>query len=40
MGDRVTVVVIRNCSHAAVAEQPDAISDALIDYVNTLWPKD
>jgi pimeloyl-ACP methyl ester carboxylesterase len=40
LGDRVTVVVIRNCSHAAVAEQPDAISNALIDYANTLWPKD
>jgi pimeloyl-ACP methyl ester carboxylesterase len=40
LGDRVTIVVIRNCSHAAVAEQPDAISNALIDYANTLWPKD
>ena len=40
LGDRVTIVVIRNCSHAAVAEQPDAISDALIDYANRLWPKD
>ena len=39
LGDRVTIVVIRNCSHAAVAEQPDAISDALIDYAGTLWPK-
>jgi pimeloyl-ACP methyl ester carboxylesterase len=39
LGDRVTIIVIRNCSHAAVAEQPDAISDALIDYANTLWPK-
>jgi pimeloyl-ACP methyl ester carboxylesterase len=40
LGDRVTIVVIRNCSHAAVAEQPDAISDALIDYANRLRPKD
>jgi len=39
LGDRVTIVVIRDCSHAAVAEQPDAISDALIDYADTLWPK-
>jgi pimeloyl-ACP methyl ester carboxylesterase len=39
LGDRVTIVVIRACSHAAVAEQPDAISDALIDYAETLWPK-
>jgi len=39
LGDRVTVLIIRNCSHAAVAEQPDAISDALIDYANALWPK-
>jgi hypothetical protein len=31
--------MIRNCSHAAVAEAPDAISDALIDYAATLWPK-
>jgi pimeloyl-ACP methyl ester carboxylesterase len=37
LGDRVTVVVIRNCSHAAIAEQPDAISDALIDYARMLW---
>ena len=39
LGDRVAVMVIRNCSHAAVTEQPDAISDALIDYANALWPK-
>jgi pimeloyl-ACP methyl ester carboxylesterase len=39
LGERVTIVVIRNCSHAAVAEQPDAISDALIGYAATLWPK-
>jgi pimeloyl-ACP methyl ester carboxylesterase len=40
LGERVTIVVICDCSHAAVAEQPAAISDALIDYANTLWPKD
>jgi pimeloyl-ACP methyl ester carboxylesterase len=39
LGDRVTIVVIRNCSHAAVAEQPDAISGALIDYAAALWPR-
>lgn len=37
LGDRVTVVVIRNASHAAIAEQPEAISDALIEYARTLW---
>ena len=40
LGDRVTITVIKSCSHAAVAEQPDAISDALIDYAGKLWPKD
>jgi pimeloyl-ACP methyl ester carboxylesterase len=39
LGDRVTIVVIRNCSHAAIAEAPDAISDALLEYADTLWPK-
>jgi pimeloyl-ACP methyl ester carboxylesterase len=39
LGDRVTIVVIHDCSHAAVAEQPDAISDALIDYATALWPR-
>lgn len=39
LGERVTIVVVRNCSHAAVAEAPDAISDALIDYASALWPK-
>jgi pimeloyl-ACP methyl ester carboxylesterase len=39
LGDRVTIMVIRDCSHAAVAEQPQAISDALIDYAAALWPK-
>jgi pimeloyl-ACP methyl ester carboxylesterase len=38
LGDRVTIVVIRNASHAAVAEAPDAISDALIAYAGALWP--
>jgi pimeloyl-ACP methyl ester carboxylesterase len=39
LGDRVTIKVIRNCSHAAVVEQPDAISDALIAYADGLWPE-
>ena len=39
LGARVTIVVIRDCSHAAVAEQPDAISGALIEYAAALWPK-
>jgi pimeloyl-ACP methyl ester carboxylesterase len=37
LGDRVTVTVIQNCSHAAIVEQPDAISDALIAYARALW---
>jgi pimeloyl-ACP methyl ester carboxylesterase len=37
LGERVTVVVIGNASHAAIAEQPAAISDALIDYARMLW---
>jgi pimeloyl-ACP methyl ester carboxylesterase len=32
LGERVTIVKIANASHAAVTEQPDAISDALIAY--------
>jgi pimeloyl-ACP methyl ester carboxylesterase len=31
-GERVTVVMIPHASHAVIAEQPDAVSDALIDY--------
>jgi pimeloyl-ACP methyl ester carboxylesterase len=36
-GDRVTVVVIERASHAVVAEQPEAVSAALIAYAGTLW---
>jgi pimeloyl-ACP methyl ester carboxylesterase len=36
-GDRVTVVVIPDASHAVIAEQPDAVADALIDYARRLW---
>jgi len=37
-GDRVTIVVIAQASHAVIAEQPDAVSDALIEYARKLWP--
>ena len=37
-GDRVAVVVIPRSSHAVIAEQPDAVSDALIEYAGRLWP--
>jgi pimeloyl-ACP methyl ester carboxylesterase len=36
LGGRVTIVKIANASHAAITEQPDAIADALIDYVRKL----
>jgi pimeloyl-ACP methyl ester carboxylesterase len=38
LGDRVTVIVIDNASHAAIEEQPEAISAALVDFANRLWP--
>ena len=38
LGDRVTVVVVPNAAHAVIAEQPDAVSDALIAYAGKLWP--
>ena len=37
-GDRVTVVVIPHASHAVIAEQPEAVSAALIAYARKLWP--
>jgi pimeloyl-ACP methyl ester carboxylesterase len=37
-GVRVTVVVIERASHAVVAEQPHAVSTALIAYARKLWP--
>jgi pimeloyl-ACP methyl ester carboxylesterase len=37
-GARVTIVVIPHASHAVIAEQPDAVSDALIEYARGLWP--
>ncbi len=36
LGDRVTIMKIANASHAAVAEQPDAIAVALIEYARKL----
>ena len=38
-GARVTVVVIERASHAVIAEQPEAVSAALIAYARTLWPR-
>ena len=38
LGDRVTVVVIRDAAHAVIVEQPTAVSDALIEYARRLWP--
>jgi hypothetical protein len=34
----VAIVVIPHASHAVIAEQPDAVSDALIEYARGLWP--
>jgi pimeloyl-ACP methyl ester carboxylesterase len=39
LGDRVTVIVIDNASHAAIEEQPEAISAALIEFAGRLWPR-
>ncbi|MPZ38871.1 MAG: alpha/beta fold hydrolase [Rhizobiales bacterium] len=39
LGERVTVIVIGNASHAAIEEQPEAISQALIEFADTLWPR-
>jgi pimeloyl-ACP methyl ester carboxylesterase len=38
LGERVTVIVIDNASHAAIEEQPEAISTALVDFAGRLWP--
>jgi pimeloyl-ACP methyl ester carboxylesterase len=37
LGARVTVVVIPQTSHAAIAEQPGFIADELIKYARALW---
>jgi pimeloyl-ACP methyl ester carboxylesterase len=39
LGERITIVIVRNASHAAVAEQPVAIADALVDFAHRLWGK-
>jgi pimeloyl-ACP methyl ester carboxylesterase len=39
LGNRVTVVVIDKASHAVIAEQPEAVSAALIDYARKIWPQ-
>jgi pimeloyl-ACP methyl ester carboxylesterase len=39
LGERVTVVVIPNSSHAVVVEQPTAVSDALVAYARKLEGK-
>lgn len=39
LGERVTVVVIDNASHAAIEEQPEVISQALIAFADQLWPR-
>ncbi len=38
LGERVTIAVIGHASHAVIAEQPDAVSDALLAYARELWP--
>jgi pimeloyl-ACP methyl ester carboxylesterase len=37
LGERVTVAIIRNASHAVIAEQPEAVSAALIDYARAIF---
>ena len=37
-GERVSVVIVPNASHAAIAEQPDFIARELIAYARQLWP--
>ena len=38
LGDRMTIVMIPQASHAAIAEQPDFISDAVIGFARELGP--
>ena len=37
-GERVTVIIVPDASHAAIAEQPDFIARALIAYAARIWP--
>jgi pimeloyl-ACP methyl ester carboxylesterase len=39
LGDRVTIIVVPNSSHAAIAERPEFIAGALIAYARGLWPQ-
>ena len=38
LGERVSIVVIAQASHAVVVEQPTAVSEALIAFARKLWP--
>jgi pimeloyl-ACP methyl ester carboxylesterase len=35
-GDRATIVVIPNASHALIPEQPAAVVDAIVKWIATL----
>ena len=37
-GERVSIVIVPNASHAAIAEQPDFIAHEMIEYARKLWP--
>ncbi|HSI40922.1 MAG TPA: alpha/beta hydrolase [Xanthobacteraceae bacterium] len=39
IGPRVSVVVIPNCSHAALPEQPDFIAGHLVAFADRLWER-
>jgi pimeloyl-ACP methyl ester carboxylesterase len=37
LGDRVTIVVIPNASHALMPEQPAAVSDAIASFARRIY---
>jgi pimeloyl-ACP methyl ester carboxylesterase len=37
LGERVTLTIIPRASHAVIAEQPSAVSEALVAYARGLW---
>ncbi|HLH89218.1 MAG TPA: alpha/beta hydrolase [Xanthobacteraceae bacterium] len=39
LGDRVTIVVVRNAGHAVVVEQPAFVAGELVKFARTLWPQ-
>jgi pimeloyl-ACP methyl ester carboxylesterase len=39
LGERVTVTIIPHASHAAIAEQPDFIADALVAFAKRIFKK-